>query len=341
MRPFTLSISLLISIFISSTLLAHHGSGDASAGLSASVLSAETMENGRFQFSWGSDYSLREAISKEDLEARVLASGDSMQTLDYTLTQTFNLSWGLPHSSQVDVAVGTYRGENFREGHLHSDGSYELHDNGSVTGWRDTSVRLKSRVWQGEGCGLVLALGATLPTGRDDQASPGIEGDATGDTSTGEMSFETRLNRLDIFSQAGHGGTDFEAGLAGSSSLGQRWNLDASALFGFSATTHSFKPGDRLSAGVSLMRGLGVEEGESGLALGMEALVGWSSVSFEDGLAVADSGGVAVAAGPRLRAGWGEHGAFTAAFQVPLVKAMNGNQQKAVIHASLAVAYLF
>lgn len=311
MRLFILGTILFDSICLNSSLCAHHGSGDASAGLPAAVLSAETMESGRFQISWGSDYSLRESISKEDLEARVRSAGSAIQTLDYTLTQTFNLSWGLPRFSQLDVAMGTYRGENFREGHLHGDGSYGLHELGNFSGWRDTALRLKTRVWQGGDCVLALALGATLPTGQDAQPEPGM------------------------------GGSNFEAGLATSSALGREWNLDASALVGFSATTHGFKPGDRLSAGVSLLRGLDREEGESSLALGIEALVGWSSLSFEDGQAMADSGGVALALGPRLRAGWGEHGAFTTAVQVPLVQALNGTQQKALVQASLAVAYLF
>jgi hypothetical protein len=163
------------------------------------VVPGTTLREGALSAALRTEVGVFENLSASEIQAMVeRLRGDHahVDAVRWTLLETLELGYGVRDDLQIGLAVGWYRGDDLREGHVYADGSYELHEFGDVVGPTDLWLTSKFRFLHGAAGHAAVYGGIKLPTGRDD-----VRGDG-GD------------ERLDPSVQPGSGGVDFLLGLS-------------------------------------------------------------------------------------------------------------------------------
>ncbi len=322
----------LFVLFICAHVLAraHHASDAGASPLASPVLSADLLEPGAIQLTFGVQSSFNRPTGDEQLETELRShpGHDEAFVSDSSLSQSVDLGLGLTTWLQANLSVGSVRVENLREGHLHSDGSFGVHDLGSPSGPSDTMVQLKARVAGDERWSLAMVAGASLPLGRDDVLGGSIHVDGVADTTTGEFDAHAHLPTLAPASQLGGGVPSYQVGLACSRHLADAWHLDSSVSASLKPAYKGFKTGNQIAAGLSLAWVYDPQvHGRGRVAL--DTVFNHVERSDFHGLVNEDSGGWVLSAGPRYSVGINERMVFTLGASVPVTQSLNGRQDHA------------
>jgi hypothetical protein len=310
----------------SGTALADHGPGTAGAGVG--MVPGRTLGAGGLSAALRSELGLFEDLSSSDIQAmvrRLHADHHAhVDALRWTLLHTLEIAYGVVDAFQIGLAIGWYRGDDLREGHLHADGSYELHDLGDVVGATDLRLTSKIRFLHGSAGHAAVYGGIKLPTGRDD-----LRGDGSAE-------------RLDPSVQPGSGAVDFLLGLSYSRWLGSAITFDASAQYTLRTANAGFKIGDRLDTGVAAAW----RATRSGTSHPQLFLLGELSgrlllANREDREAIENSGGFVLFGSPGLRLAATESLWLSAAVQIPALQALKGEQQRTTLRIVAGLGLLF
>lgn len=310
-------------LFAASFAEANHGPGTSGGG--ASTASGETLQAGKFQLTLASDYTDYENISRRKAMAIVERSGGDhvhYDSLDYAILTTLDLQYGLVADFQIGAQIGYYRGEKFREAHLHEDGDAEIHQ-ANVDGLTDLWLTAKWRILKGAPGHLSLMGGVKIPVGDDNERFS--EGDL-----------------VEPSSQPGTGAWDFRLGVAYSRYLTARLTLDASATYTFRTEHDDFKVGDRLDAGLALNWRLTESiRAYPQWSVFAEVLYIWIGRDQEGGEDQRNTGGSFVFVQPGLRVRFTENFALVGAVAVPVCQELYEDQPDTRWKASLALEWAF
>jgi hypothetical protein len=305
---------------------ADHGPGTSGAGVS--VVPATTLREGTLSASLRTEVGVFEDLSNSDIEAMVgRLHSDHHAHVDavrWTLLETLELGYGVLDDLQLGLATGWYRGDDLREGHLHADGNFELHELGDVVGPTDLWLTGKFRFLHGPAGHAAVYGGIKLPIGRDD-----VRGDGDDE-------------RLEPSVQPGSGAVDFLLGLSYSRWLTSAVTFDASAQYTLRTANDGFKIGDRLDTGVAAAwRPTPGGHSYPQLFLFTEVSGRFLLKNHEHGEEIENSGGFVLFVSPGLRLAATEHVSLSAGVQIPTVQALNSEQQRTTVRivAGLSVAF--
>lgn len=306
-----------------------HGPGTSGGGIMTQ--SGEVMKPGTVSFEFRIDYTQFERFTVDEIRAATFAVGDPdhahFDVLRSSTLETFSLTYGATAELQFGFSFGYYLGNELREGHLHGDGSYGFHDFGDIRGMTDHWITGKYRVHKGEEGGSWAALfGVKLPFGDDDE---------TGRSGTSNVPLEASL-------QPGSGAVDFMLGAAYSTYLTAEISMDASLQYTLRTEANKFKIGDLVLFGVAASyRFTESVQVFPQPSLFLELNVRHLFRNQEEGQEVINSGGTVLFLSPGFRFGFSERVAFTIAIQVPVVQALNDEQQEALFKVSTGLTFTF
>ena len=315
---------LLSTVTLAPVLLADHGPGTTGGGLTTQ--SAETSKKGQLSGSYKVDFTEFENLSSSDIsrKARKVGGRDpEFDALHWSLLQTFILVYGLYDIFEISAAIGFYRGDDFREGHLHGT-EVEVENLGDISGLTDLWINGKYRIVKGPNGSLAGYAGIKLPVGRDDVRGNGED------------------TRLEPSVQPGSGAFDFLFGMAYSVWLAQQVSLDTSAQYIARTSNDSFKVGDRIDVGIAAVYRLMEDIAQ----FPQVSLIGeinlrhlFRSESRRD--RINNSGGTALFLSPGIRVGITESVAWTLMPQIPVIQDLNDEQQETLIKIMSAISVIF
>jgi hypothetical protein len=307
-----------------------HGPGTSGGGLSTQ--SGEVMKPGAVSLDFRIDYTQFEHLSPTDIERRTnKVGGADHQHFDAARSaalETFSLSYGATENLQIGFSFGYYYGNDVREGHLHSNGSYGFHEFGDIKGTTDHWITAKYRVAKGEegGGSFSVLTGLKLPFGDSDEV---------GQDGTSNAPLEPSL-------QPGSGAVDAMVGFAYSRYLSAAMTLDTSVQYTYRSEANDFKIGDQILFGVATA----YRFTESVLvfpqpSLFLELNVRHLFRNVEADEKIINSGGTVLFVSPGFRIGFSDRVAFTLAIQIPVYQGLNDEQQEALFKVSTGFTFTF
>jgi hypothetical protein len=239
-----LHILLLAAAFISAPALADHtGPTAVGTGGGVTVLSPDTMDEGRSSAGFRLSYTRPDQRSDEELEA-LAAQHVHAHNTDYNLNVSVGLAYGVTQRLTVSAELPYVRRDDLREGgHSHVNGQAinEVEQLGDVAGIGDLSLLAKYRLTHGDGGDFALIGGIKMPTG-----------------STNERSDEGE--RLETEHQPGTGSWDQIFGASAGMDFGGL-RLNASGLYQISGNgAQNTRLGDRAFGGISMSHRFGPPE---------------------------------------------------------------------------------
>ncbi len=202
-----LTISLL---FLACAASAHHPAAGTGFGRTGPIrtLSAETLEKGKWAFSFQMEHFDFDSFSDEELASFSL-DGEDAHSAD-SVTQAFVvLSYGILEDLTVSLKLPYIWFDNIRE--AHGDEPGEVHVHGDSDGIGDLSLLAQYRFFNRSGYQAAILGGLELPTGR------------TNKRDIDRVTFDAEF-------QPGSGSLDPFFGFAGQKDIG-RFGLFASLLY--------------------------------------------------------------------------------------------------------------
>jgi hypothetical protein len=322
-----LLLTLQMSLLPPEPPLKDHGPGTSGGGLS--TRSAETLPPDAVTASLRFDYTQFDRLSDDVIRARALdVSGDHahFDAVRWTLLETLEFAFGAAEDFELGLSFGYYRADDLREAHVHGDGSLGFHEYGDVSGMTDTWIQAKGRLFKGPEGQFALFGGIKLPLGDDDEV--GEDG--------------TRNQPLEPSLQPGSGAFEVLAGAAYSRWLTERLTLDASLSYARRFEDDGFKIGGLVLFGVAAAYRF-TEDMQTFPRPGvfLELLVRHLFENEEDGEEVVNSGGTTLFAGPGVRLAFSPRVSADLAVQVPVVQALNDEQQETAFKGSTGITFSF
>lgn len=318
---------ILPVLLLLSLPLRDHGPGTSGGGLQTQ--SAETLAEGKVALGLRFDYARFESLSKDEIRSKTFkVDGDHahLDTVDWTLLQTLELSYGVTDDIQLGYALGWYRASDLQEGHLHGDGSYGFHEFGDVSGGTDHWLTGKWRLMKGEEGQFAVFGGVKLPLGDDDEI--GEDGD--------------RNRPLEPSVQPGSGAFDVQIGAAYSRWLTEQLALDASIRFIYPFEARNFKIGERIEVGTAVSYRLTeFADDYPQLTLFAEAILRWQHENLEDDEEVVNSGGTTLFLSPGARLAVTKRTSFFVAPQFPVAQSLNDEQQETEFRFTAGISLAF
>jgi hypothetical protein len=284
--------------------LPNHGPGTSGGG--SSVLSGETMKQGRFALSFRTDLTEYESISREEAEERAIESGE-FDAIERSFVESVSLEYGLTDDVELGLETGYYRGSGFIDAEADGLGGAES-ATADPEGFTDLWIRGKWRLMRGANGHLAVIGGLKLPTGENGEK-----------LSNGE--------ELEASSQPGTGAVDWQAGLGYSRYLNPRVTLDASGAYTLRGSHEDFEVGDRADLGVALAYRLTEDvKAPNNWSVFGELLGVWIGEDEAAGETNENSGGSTVYLSGGFRDRLNEHAALSLAPAMPIVQDLNGEQ---------------
>jgi len=304
-----------------------HGPGTSGGGLT--TVSGETLRPGSVSLSVRIDYTQFDRVSSGDIRERTLDVGGSHAHFDavrWSLLETFEVAFGASEGFQLAWSFGYYRGNDLREGHIHSSGSYGFHEMGDVSGMTDHWFTAKGRLFKGPEGSLALFGGVKFPFGEDDEGDESVSGNRP----------------LEPSLQPGSGTFDAQLGAAYSRWLTETLTLDASLSYTLRTEEDAYKIGDLVLLGTALAwRFTENVQTYPQPSVFLEAHVRHLFRNEEDGERVRNSGGTALFLGPGFRMGFSERVSWTIALQIPVFQHLHSEQQETLFKAMTGLTFTF
>jgi len=305
-----------------------HGPGTSGGGLT--TISGEVLRPNVLTVDFRIDYTQFQHLTESQIQDRTFQVGNPehahFDAARNSALETFSLAYGVAEGIQLGFSFGYYLGNDVREGHLHGDGSYGFHKFGDITGMTDHWITSKFQLMKNESGSLAGVAGIKLPFGDDDEVSQ---------NSTNNAPLEASL-------QPGSGAVDFLLGVAYSRYLTSEITLDASVAYTLRTEANNFKIGDLISVGVATAyRFTESVQVFPQPSVFLELNVRHLFKNWEDGEYVINSGGTALFVSPGFRIAFSERVAWTIAIQIPVVQALNDEQQKTLFKVSTGFTFTF
>jgi hypothetical protein len=167
-------------------------------------------------------------------------SGDHqhLHVVDRSLLTTLAFTYGVSDNLEVGLTTGYYGASDVGEAHGHDGGGYAFDDYGRIDGIADSWFIAKMRVYTSSGGDVALLAGLKAYNGADDITFDDIP--------------------IDQSLQPGSGAMDVAAGMAYTRDIGDRFMMDASLQYVYSAEGRDYRVGDQLNVGLAVaarMRG--------------------------------------------------------------------------------------
>jgi len=314
------------TILLTSTLLlvqapVHAIQGPGTSGSANSTISGELLKKNTYEVTLRTDYTDFEQFTRAESEAHAIQSG-SFEALDHCLLTTVSIAFGMSDDTEVGASVGYYFGTNFVSAESTSATTATSAD-ADPDGITDLWLTGKHRWMSGSSGHLALLGGLKLPTGADTQA-----------LSNGQ--------KLDGSSQPGSGSFDFQAGVAYSRDLSDRWTLDSSALYTLRGDHLEFHVGDRADLGLALAYRC-TEDVQTfpNYSVSSEFLGVWLGKDEDHGAENQNSGGETLFFAPGARVRINERTALAIAPAFPIYQDQNGDQPDTQFKASVTLSMSF
>lgn len=306
-------------------LLLDHGPGTSGGGLSTT--SGETLKPNAVRASYRIDFTQFERMSNQDIRDITPEVGGDHKHFDalrWAMLQSVEISFGATEDLELGMSIGTYRGNDLREGHVHGSGTLGFHEFGDVGGTTDPWVTAKWRWSRGPSGHFAFFGGVKLPFGSDTERGAGED------------------EPLEPSLQPGSGTFDVRLGMAWSTWLTEKLTLDASAAYTYRSEEDHFQIGDLVLVAAALAYRLSEDlQTFPSTSLFVEVAARHLFRNDEDGELVRNSGGTTLFVGPGVRVSFSARVSWDLAVQVPVVQELHDEQQETEFKASTGFSFLF
>lgn len=323
-----LALITLLYGSLSSSAWADHGPTSSSG---AFTQTGHTLEEGQFVLDLNVDLTFFEELGNNAVARRTGKVDDDhphFEALDWSVVQMFELTYGIFDSFQIGAAIGFYRGDDFREGEIHHGDEHgdevEIDQFGDIQGVTDLWVTGKWEAVKGPWGRLAPYVGIKLPTGRDD------------------LRGHSNDHALEPSVQPGTGAFDFLFGSGYTFPVNARLDLHGSGQYILRTEADRFKVGDRIDGGIAAVFRL-VDDIDRfpRVSLVGEVTVRHVFKEEDDGNVVTNSGGTVLFLSPGVQLGLNKRVSFFVIPQVPVMQALNDEQQKILVKVFTGLSITF
>ncbi len=369
---FTTSVSLIALLAaLSVTAQADHGPGTSGSGVTTQT--AETLKKKQWSATVHLDWTQFDSVNEDEI-----IELDHFDFLNRSYLTTLGVSYGVTDNFQISLGFGYYITEGARQiAHSHSHDAEPVEETRSPAKARKESIRRPVHANHGGG-GKHPTAPRPQPKPNEPADEEPIEeedpnelasfdGDGWTDLwltgkyrlyhgpagqfavlggikfPTGDAEIYNSAGlRVERGSAASTGAWDGMLGAAYTIALTPSIAMDASAQFTWRGQKGGFRLGNRFDAGVAAgWRVLGAADRYPHLALLGEVSVRHIERSTEKGWKLTDTGGTTLFVSPGVRVAFNHHAAWTAAFHLPAVQSLNGNQVETEYQLSTSFSFAF